>query len=395
MLFFSAVAHATPSVKDVVAAIDSGNIHGADVMLQDVLTAYPNNARAHFIDAQVLGMEGRPGDGLEQLHAAEQLDPSLHFASASRVAKVEAKLNAELAQLQSAASQRDAPNAEVAPQTVQPSPAHVAEADDGGPTAAVVGLLAALVVTLAIFVVVIHRRKQARLAEEKRRELLSRMTTLINDVRTIALDSRLSADGAAKALAPEAQGLESAVREGLSTLSGGRTFPEHAVANLERHAADLRSRLEGRASVPAPGSAYLPGRVGTPPVQSTSEWQSPALGSPTIYAPQTVYVENNPDVLSAVILADALRQDTVVVERDVYVEPPVYLQPDLPVRSAAPRVEAASSISRVSDDDDDDNIGRGGGVDLDVGNGGSDWDSGGGDGGGVVDSGDGGGGWGD
>ncbi|MGF6440544.1 tetratricopeptide repeat protein [Paraburkholderia youngii] len=388
LFFFSVAAHATPSVKDVVAAIDSGDINGADIMLREVLATYPNNARAHFIDAQVLGMEGRAADGLEQLHTAEQLDPSLHFASAARVAKVEAKLNAELAKMQGAAQQQVAPGIAPAP-AVHISPAPAATTDDGGETAAIVGLLAALIVMLVIFLVVRHRRKQARIAEEMRRELMSRMTTLMSDVRAIGLDSRLSADGAAKALAPEAAGLERAVRDGLAILTAGRAFPEHAVSNLERYAADLRSRLDGRASAPAPGAAYLPGRVGVETAPSAADWRSPGTGSATVYAPQTIYVENNPDIVSAVILADALRADPVVVERDVYVERPVYLQPDPPVVSAPAHVESSSIFSRANDDDDD--IRRGGGVDLDVGNGGSNWDSG-GDGGGSVDSGDGGGG---
>lgn len=382
-LAVSGVADATPSVSQVVAAIDAGNMHSADVMLQDVIAAHPNSARAHFMEAQVLGKEGRAEDGLAQLHAAERLDPAFKFASGARVAKIEAELKAEVAALPAPTPREEPGRPDVNAEVRQPAHLVAAQPPYGAYAAVIVGLIVAVVVLLVVFVSARHRRKRAVAAEEQRRKLMRRMTSLLGTVREILLDSRLLANGAANVLAAEAEGLRGAVSEGLSMLSDSRPFPESAVEALEWRASDLRSRLEGRGPLPAPGANSRAADPTSPSGAASVDWRNTGHGSPMIYAPQTVYVDNSPDVITAMLLADALRPAPLIVERDVYVEPAPYLATTYRDEYVRDVPEPTASATR-SDDDDLRWTAGGGGSDFDVGNGGNVWGN---DGGGGIDAG--------
>src|ERR1700749_1024818 len=59
LLVVSAAAFAVPTVQQIESAMAQGNWQQADAGLSEVLQAHPNNARAHYLYAQVLDREGR------------------------------------------------------------------------------------------------------------------------------------------------------------------------------------------------------------------------------------------------------------------------------------------------------------------------------------------------
>jgi len=86
-LFISAVltgaatlALALPTPKDIDAAVTSGNLHQAEVMLKEVIEAKPQSAKAHYELGQVLAREARYSEAQIALNKAKEIDPSLKFA---------------------------------------------------------------------------------------------------------------------------------------------------------------------------------------------------------------------------------------------------------------------------------------------------------------------------
>jgi hypothetical protein len=66
-----------PSLQDVNNAVRNGNLAEAEAMMQTVLRDHPNNAKAHFVDAEVLERMGRLDQARSELARAEQLEPGL------------------------------------------------------------------------------------------------------------------------------------------------------------------------------------------------------------------------------------------------------------------------------------------------------------------------------
>jgi hypothetical protein len=82
-----------PSIDQVYQAARSGHLAQAEAMTQDVLRAYPNSARAHYVMAQILAAEGRTSEARGYLEKAERLKPGLPFANPDSVAKLERRIN--------------------------------------------------------------------------------------------------------------------------------------------------------------------------------------------------------------------------------------------------------------------------------------------------------------
>ena len=98
MVLFASAALAAPnvpSIDQVYQAARSGHLAQAEAMTQEVLHAYPNSARAHYVMAQILSAEGRNAQARTYLEEAERLKPGLPFASSQSVANLERRINGE------------------------------------------------------------------------------------------------------------------------------------------------------------------------------------------------------------------------------------------------------------------------------------------------------------
>ena len=85
---------AVPSLQQIYAAADAGNLGEARQMIEQVLHSYPNSARAHYVAAQVYARSGSLMRARQELHTAEQLSPGLSFARPDAVAALERELGA-------------------------------------------------------------------------------------------------------------------------------------------------------------------------------------------------------------------------------------------------------------------------------------------------------------
>lgn len=81
LLCLSSWALALPSPKDIEASVQAGQLDRAESQLREVLREKPSSARAHYELSQVLAREGRYVEAEQALRQAQQLDPSLKFAS--------------------------------------------------------------------------------------------------------------------------------------------------------------------------------------------------------------------------------------------------------------------------------------------------------------------------
>ena len=71
---------AEPTIKDIYAAADSGRLSQAQSMIQQVLVAHPNSAKAHYVESELFARQGNMGRAREALSSAEKLEPGLPFA---------------------------------------------------------------------------------------------------------------------------------------------------------------------------------------------------------------------------------------------------------------------------------------------------------------------------
>lgn len=77
----SQVALALPSPAEIATSVKSGRLTDAETMLQQVIKARPQSAKAYYELGQVFAMENRKPAALQALHEAERLDSSLRFAN--------------------------------------------------------------------------------------------------------------------------------------------------------------------------------------------------------------------------------------------------------------------------------------------------------------------------
>jgi uncharacterized protein len=95
ILFASAALAApnVPSINQVYQAARSGHLAQAEAMTKEVLRAYPDSARAHYVMAQILAAEGRTAEARNYFAEAERLKPGLPFANSQSVANLERRIN--------------------------------------------------------------------------------------------------------------------------------------------------------------------------------------------------------------------------------------------------------------------------------------------------------------
>jgi hypothetical protein len=70
---------AVPSIHDVYTAATTGHLAQARAELDQVLAAYPNSAKAHYVSARVAAMQGNWSMAAAELSRAQSLDPGLSF----------------------------------------------------------------------------------------------------------------------------------------------------------------------------------------------------------------------------------------------------------------------------------------------------------------------------
>ena len=79
-----------PSMHEVYQAAQEGRYIEAQSMMDQVLKAHPNSAKAHYVQAELLAKQGMLGKADAELRTAERLEPALAFAKPDAVAKLRA-----------------------------------------------------------------------------------------------------------------------------------------------------------------------------------------------------------------------------------------------------------------------------------------------------------------
>ncbi len=86
-------ASAEPSKQDINQALKNGDIAKAETLINEVLSAHPQSAEAHFKYAEILAAEGKLDAARKELSSAEKIRPSLNFATPAAVESLQHKLN--------------------------------------------------------------------------------------------------------------------------------------------------------------------------------------------------------------------------------------------------------------------------------------------------------------
>ncbi|MDR5811623.1 tetratricopeptide repeat protein [Caballeronia sp. LZ019] len=267
----SPLAFAVPTAQQVEQSMTQGNWRQADAQLSEVLQAHPNNAHAHYLYAQVLDREGRYSDALSHLQQARSLDPSIKFTDPSRFASTEARIrnDASRASTNAGTATNRSSNGSV---TQNPfNPGQAAAPRSHGPSMGMWIGLAVLVAAIALVLRWGLRRARARgdgRATDDRRAQLKRATELLNDVRTLKLDVKLSTAPGHEALLRDVEGTETQLREMVEALSNSKNpVPPYAIEDLENQMESLKARAEGR---PDPNAAQA-GSPGQSPYAQEAE----------------------------------------------------------------------------------------------------------------------------
>src|ERR1700712_4743595 len=78
---WSVAALALPSTSDVQSAIKSGDFPKAETMMQEVVAAKPQSAKAHYLYAEILAHDAKFTDAAAQARQAREIDPALSFTT--------------------------------------------------------------------------------------------------------------------------------------------------------------------------------------------------------------------------------------------------------------------------------------------------------------------------
>jgi len=325
LMLISTAAFAVPSAQQIESAMAQGNWQQADAGLTEVLQAHPDNARAHYLYAQVLDREGRSGDALAQIQQAKTLDPQIRFTDPTRFAQTEARIRrdaqrsgAATGQTGNAFAQQNAMVQQAAPQVPQRH----------GPS---MGMWIGIIVLIGAIALVLRwtlrraRTQDDSRADDDRRVQLKRATDLLNAVRSLKLDVRLSTAVGHEALEKEVESTEEQLRGVVETLSNGKNpLPPYQLDELEQRVASLRARAEGRpdpyAAAPAGSgeSAYAreAERFGNPP---QAPYPYPPQQQPQVIVQQGGggFGSGMGGLLTGVLLGEALNSGR---EREVIVD---------------------------------------------------------------------------
>ncbi|WP_233801810.1 tetratricopeptide repeat protein [Paraburkholderia sp. HP33-1] len=335
LLLVSAAAFAVPTAQQIESAMSQGNWQQADAGLTEVLQAHPNNAHAHYLYAQVLDREGRSGEALDQLEQAKTLDPQIRFTDSGRFAQTEARLRRDAERAGGNVTRHAAnPFAQQNAPAVQQQSAMMSQAQQRhGPG---VGMWIGIIVLIAAIALVLRwtlrraRSQEDTRADEDRRAQLKRATDMLNTVRSLKLDVKLSTAPGHELLEKDVEATEDQLRGVVETLSNGKNpLPPYALDEFEQRLASLRARADGR---PDPTAAS----ASTGQQQSAYAQEAERFGNPQPPYPQQGPYQQQPQVivqqgggmgggmgglLTGVLLGEALSHGRDrVVERDVIVD---------------------------------------------------------------------------
>jgi hypothetical protein len=137
-----ALAATDPTVHEIYAAAEGGNVAQARQMMDQVLQDHPNSGKAHYVSAELYAKSGDYGRAQGELATAERLEPGLPFAKPESVRELRTQLAA----------------ANAAPRRVWSGTAPAAAAS--GPHISI-GALVLFLVIGGIVVAVIMRRRRA------------------------------------------------------------------------------------------------------------------------------------------------------------------------------------------------------------------------------------------
>ncbi|MDE2371077.1 MAG: tetratricopeptide repeat protein [Burkholderiales bacterium] len=117
LAFSACAAFALPSVDEVQAAVRAGHYTQAESMMQEVVTAKPGSARAHYIYAEILAHDAHFAEAARQAETARTLDPAIGFTDKAKFEQLQQLLARE----QRALTASPSPNAGAAPLRAQPA----------------------------------------------------------------------------------------------------------------------------------------------------------------------------------------------------------------------------------------------------------------------------------
>ncbi|MBN3723196.1 tetratricopeptide repeat protein [Burkholderia sp. Ac-20379] len=343
----ASVFAAVPSLSQVTQSIEQRDWQRADSQLSQVIAAHPDNPRAHYLYGQVLDREGRSADALAEIERAKSLDPSLHFTNPQAFAQTESRVRAD-AQRASGQHRSATSGGALVPtdsQLTQQAQFAPAKPAHHGPSAAMwIGLILLVAVIALVLRWTLRRSRSTenQAADDERRAQLKRATDLLNEVRPLKLDARISTMPGVSALTGEIEAVESEARSLVEALSNGKNpVPPYQLEDLEHRFASLKARVEGRpdpnaAPASAPGTNFGSGAgSGSVFAQEADRLTQPPYPpyppqAPYPYPPQQppVVIQQGGGIgsgvgglLTGVLLGEALSGNRErVVERDVIVD---------------------------------------------------------------------------
>jgi uncharacterized protein len=81
-----------PTVHEIYDAAEHGKVREAEAMVQNVLAAHPDSAKAHYVASEVYARGGKRARARAELSAAEKIDPGLSFADPKALANLRKQL---------------------------------------------------------------------------------------------------------------------------------------------------------------------------------------------------------------------------------------------------------------------------------------------------------------
>src|ERR1700712_5224433 len=81
---WSAAAFALPSTEEAQAAVKAGNFPQAETMMQEVVAAKPQSAKAHYLYAEILAHDAKFDEAARQAREARTIDPAIGFTDPAK-----------------------------------------------------------------------------------------------------------------------------------------------------------------------------------------------------------------------------------------------------------------------------------------------------------------------